>query len=270
MSETLVPAGALKNKAMNNIKKYNCFALYGIELSLLIWIENTLAFFENKNYPLKSISYDINRSKLGRKNIATFLKDFDHHYESLSLTLFYGKNLKKPSTWQYGVSYDTISKSLVLFAQSKIENDEELQLLFHQYLSEILQNTISHSGYSYYQEDYYDYYLGGTESMNLYKEDSLYFWNTFKPQNIDTFLNCKNVLRHIYKENILNKEHLKNYIDGIELALWVSKNNLGSLKPFGSENYLWVIPNEKIDFVAKKFLEHHLLVGVSENSALIW
>lgn len=93
---------------MNNIKKYNCFALYGVELSLLIWIENTLVFFENENYPLKSISYDIDRSKLGRKSIATFLKDFDHHYESLSLTLFYGENQKKPSTWQYGVSYDRI------------------------------------------------------------------------------------------------------------------------------------------------------------------
>ena len=106
--------------------------------------------------------------------------------------------------------------------------------------------------------------------MNLYKEDSLYFWNTFKPQNIDTFLTCKNVLRHIYKENILNKEHLKNYIDGIELPLWISENSLGCLKPFGKANYLWIIPNEKIDFVAKKFLEHQLLVGVSENRALKW
>lgn len=255
---------------MNNIKKYNCFALYGVELSLLIWIENTLVFFENENYPLKSISYDIDRSKLGRKSIATFLKDFEYHYESLSLTLFYGENQKKPSTWQYGVSYDTISKSLVLFFESKIENDKKLELLFHEYFSEILQNTISHSGYSYSQEDYYDYYLGGTESMNLYKEDSLYFWNTFKPQNIDTFLTCKNVLRHIYKENILNKEHLKNYIDGIELPLWISENSLGCLKPFGKANYLWIIPNEKIDFVAKKFLEHQLLVGVSENRALKW
>ena len=142
---------------MNNIKKYNCFALYGVELSLLIWIENTLVFFENENYPLKSISYDIDRSKLGRKSIATFLKDFEYHYESLSLTLFYGENQKKPSTWQYGVSYDTISKSLVLFFESKIENDKKLELLFHEYFSEILQITISHSGYSFSQEDDYDY-----------------------------------------------------------------------------------------------------------------
>lgn len=248
-------------------KNYYCFVLYGVSLSLKYWLEKTILLFSENKFPLKSVSYDKDRKKLGRKSIKSFLKEFENTYESYFITLFTGSNQKHPSTWSYGVSYDTLSEEMVFFFEDNIQYQEICKFL-DKYLSKILKNVIAHSGYSYNQIGRYDYSSGGSQDMNLYKEDSLYFWKILKPENLNLFLDNKMILRHIYKENILNEAHLNIEIDDIKLCEWIKKNDLGNLKAIGKGNYFWVIPDEKIDFVTKKFFENRILVGVSENRAI--
>ncbi|GAB0171112.1 hypothetical protein LSPCS325_45490 [Lysinibacillus sp. CTST325] len=73
--------------------------------------KKTVELFSNMGFPLKSVSYDVNYQKLERKSIKNFQSEFNEmdedYLESLfSFTLFKGKSMKVPSSWEYGIRFD--------------------------------------------------------------------------------------------------------------------------------------------------------------------
>ena len=70
-------------------KKRICFVLYGYKIDVLTLFDKLLPFYEEKNYPLKSVRYD-------------FLKDKSYRDEKLSILKFQEKRKKSDFYFFYG------------------------------------------------------------------------------------------------------------------------------------------------------------------------
>ena len=79
---------------------------------------------------------------------------------------------------------------------------------------------------------------------------------------LDEVVPNKNMYRHIYKQNILAKHHLEEKFDGLSLTEWIDKNNYGNIEKIGSENWLWIVPDEKLQELQIIFYKKGLLIGV--------
>jgi len=249
------------------------FALHGYENDILSWLRLTTNSYEVSNYSLKSVSYDIDYNKLQRKSLKTFYKiiEEDPIYpvdKLYSFTVFSGEKQKYPFTWHYGCRFDEPGKRLTLFFDSSY-GEENILSFYNEFLKTLLKDRTIWGGYLFFQEKYWHYPSGGGNfsglSQNFYKEDSDSWWKIWNSENGLGILNKKNqnLYRHIYKQNILSKHHMAEMFDGMLLVDWIEKNNYGTIKKIGMENWLWVVPEDKLYEIQVIFYNKKLLLGVN-------
>ena len=83
-----------------------------------------------------------------------------------------------------------------------------------------------------------------------------------KPENRLSTFSKNNMYRHIYKQNILSKQHMEELFDGLSLEKWIHLNNYGIVEKIGIENWLWIIPEDKLYEIQVAFYNKRLLLGV--------
>jgi len=136
----------------------------------------TTNYWDANGYPLKSVSYDIDRNKLQRnslKKIREVLeKDTDFPVDKLfSFTIFSGESQKYPDTWHYGCHFDEPSKGITIFFDSSY-GEENILMFIKGFLRELLRERSVWGGYLFYQENNYTYPFGDAYiSQNFYKEN---------------------------------------------------------------------------------------------------
>jgi hypothetical protein len=242
------------------------FALHGYDNDVLSWLNMVTFFFEDSNYLLKSVSYDINYSKRERKSLKIFYKTIQDNpafpiCKLFSFVVFTAEKQNIPITWHYGCDFDMPSKLLILFFDNSYEEVKILSF-YKKILQALLKDKVVQSGYLFYQSRHYSYPLGDEITQNFYKEDGQKWGELTHPKNIYNTLNKKNMYRHIYKQNILSKYHMEESFDKLLLAEWIDKNNYGSIEKIGIENWLWTVPEEKLHEIQVLFYNRHLLLGV--------
>ncbi|WP_149208381.1 hypothetical protein [Flavobacterium johnsoniae] len=237
--------------------------IYGYSSNISEWIKKSIKLFSEIGFTLKSVSYDINYEGLERKSLSKFLSEFDldkdGSVENLySFTIFYGKNLKHPDSWSYGVRFDKPSSSLQFFFDKSVENSAEIILKI---LQSYLEDKIINFGYFSLES------LAGREiSLNLYNEDNHSWWLALNPRNREILYNSSPKLRHIYPCNIINREFY-NYKDkDFSFNEWIKDSENGTLKKIGRENWLWIVPYSRLHEIGKMFYEKHLLIGVKDTT----
>lgn len=256
----------MQNNQLTNLRIG--FALNGYENDILSWLDVILDVFDSYNYPLKYVSYDIDYSKFERKTLKTFRKniigDLQLHIDKLySFTVFSAEKQNIPITYGYGCFFDMPSKVLVLFFDSSY-GETNVLFFYKEVLRCLLSDNIVQSGYLFYQKRHYDYPLGRSSlTQNFYNEDGNVWWMLMKPENRLSTFSKNNMYRHIYKQNILSKQHLEEHFDGLTLEKWICHNNYGIVEKIGIENWLWIIPEDKLYEVQVFFYNKHLLLGVS-------
>jgi hypothetical protein len=216
---------------------------------------------------LKSVSYDINFNRFERKSLRTFCTTLQGNPsfpvdKLYSFTVFAAEKQKFPITWHYGCNFDMPSKLLILFFDSSYE---EIKILpfYKVILQVLLKDKTVQSGYLFYQPRHCSYPIGTDDTtQNFYKEDGQKWGELTHPKNIQDTLNKKNMYRHIYKQNILSKYHLEEHFDNLSLTEWIDKNDYGNLERIGIENFLWTVPEEKLNEIQIFFYNKHLLLGV--------
>jgi len=257
----------MHNEQLTNF--YVGFALHGYENDILSWLKVVTTFFEGNNYPLMSVSYDINYSRVESKSLKIFYKNLqDNHNPILpvdklySFAAFAAEKQNIPMTWHYGCDFDMPNKLLILFFDNSYEEVKILSF-YKKILQVLLKDKVVQGGYLFYQQRAYSYPLGNEYlTQNFYKEDGQIWKILTHPKNLSDTLNKKNMYRHIYKQNILSKFHMDESFNGLPLAEWVDKNNYGGIEKIGIENWLWTVPEEKLHEIQVFFYNRHLLVGV--------
>ena len=147
---------------------------------------------------------------------------------------------------------------MVIYFDETYADDNNLIEFMIKYISIVLQNTQAVSGYFYTQQNEYTYFMGGANnSMNLFKECGLRWWNLYC--NKDSIIGK---FRHIYKMNLLSMNHLQIKIGDKLLPYWVKENNYGEIIKISPQNWLWTINMAKQTEIAKILYNQQLLVGV--------
>jgi len=257
----------MQNKHLKNLKIG--FSLEGYNNDILSWLEIATTFYRNNNYPLKSVSYDINYNKIERKSLKTFYRIVKENptfpvAKLYSFSVVMAENQNIPLTYHYGCSFDMPTKQLILFFDYSY-GEENVFSFYKKILITLLKDCKVHGGYLFYQDRHYDYPLGGVKlNRNFYKENEHTWWNLMKLGNREDTLNKKNMYRHIYKQNILSKYHLEETFNGLSLTKWIELNNYGFIEKIGEENWIWTVPEEKLYEIQVIFYDKKLLLGVSE------
>lgn len=255
----------MQNNQLTNLRIG--FALNGYENDILSWLEIVIDVFDSFNYPLKSVSYDIDYNKFERKTLKTFRKNIIDNLQLpidklYSFTVFSAEKQNIPLTYHYGCFFDVPSKLLVLFFDSSYSETRVL-MFYNKILQRLLNNKIVQSGYLFYQERHYDYPFGRSSlTQNFYNEDGNVWWMLMKPENRLSTFSKNNMYRHIYKQNILSKQHMEEHFDGLSLEKWIHLNNYGIVEKIGIENWLWIIPEDKLYEIQVAFYNKRLLLGV--------
>ena len=96
-------------------KKRICFVLYGYKIDVLTLFDKLLPFYEEKNYPLKSVDFDFFKGK-GYKSESLPLEKFLEKREadiSYNISnnykffhIFTAKRRREPLTWHYSFDYN--------------------------------------------------------------------------------------------------------------------------------------------------------------------
>jgi hypothetical protein len=264
----------------NELTNYQIgFTLHGYENEILSWLWDTVSFYGKSEYPLKSVSYDINRDKEQRKSLKKFQEvieaDADYPVDKLfSFTVFSGESQRFPDTWHYGCVFDEPRKELTMFFDSSYGEENVLKFI-REFLKEVLYKRSVWGGYLFYQELNYDYPVGDAYlTQGLYKEDGAAWGNLTRPGDISEMsienerkkmqevLNQKNKYRHIYTQTILSKYHLEEKFGEMSLAQWVEKNSYGIIEKIGIDNWLWSVPADKLYKIQTVFYNKKLLLGV--------
>jgi hypothetical protein len=55
---------------------------------------------------------------------------------------------------------------------------------------------------------------------------------------------------------------MEEKFDGISLTEWVDKKGYGSIEKIGQENWLWIVPKDKLHEIQVIFYDKGLLIGV--------
>ena len=260
-------------------ESYIGFALHGYENEILSWLWQTARFFEKSGYPVKSVTYDIDRNKVQRKSLKKFQEvienDTGYPVDKLySFQVFAGENLRYPATWNYGCKFDEPRKELVIFFDASYGEVNILRFI-KEFLKELLQDRCVWGGYLFYQEANYYYPIGDAYiSQNSYEEDGDVWASLTRPNTIyemsianekakmQAALNQKNKYRHIYPQTILSEHHLEEEFDGLPLTKWIEENSYGNVEKIGAGNWLWTIPTDMIQGIQVVFYDKNLLLGV--------
>ena len=249
-------------------KKRICFVLYGYKIDVLTLFDKLLPFYEEKNYPLKSIDFDFFKGK-GYKSESLPLEKFlekreaDISYNISSnyrfVHMFTAQRRREPLTWYYSFDYNDSVANIMFDA---IYEREHIFSFFKEILSLLLKDNKASLGYLFEQERSTTYLLGDTwaeHQMPIYKENAE-VWRRFRLS--DEFPHIENKYRHIYLQNILSTYHVEEMFDGIPFIQWVEKNAYGTVEKIGKENWLWCIPEEKQHEIQVIFYDKGLLIGV--------
>jgi len=261
------------------------FVLHGYENSILSWLKFTENFFEANGYPLKSVSYDINRHKFQRKSLKAFCKQLTEEPDFpvdwlYSFCAFAGASQKHPDTWYFGCEYDAPNQVLKLFFDTSFPKEDILSF-YKNYLNALLKTTAVWTGYLFDFRSNNMYSSGDIwNSLNYYKENAEP-WSklmdgfskhirgsdpkkedTIQRFNLDEVVPSKNMYRHIYEQNILSQQHMDEKFDGLSLTEWIDKNKYGAVEKIGTKNWLWTVPKEKLYEVQVAFYNKGLLLGV--------
>ena len=252
-------------------KKRICFVLYGYKIDVLTLFDKLLPFYEEKNYPLKSIDFDFFKGK-GYKSESLPLEKFlekreaDISYNISSnyrfVHMFTAQRRREPLTWYYSFDYNDSVANIMFDA---IYEREYIFSFFKEILSLLLKDNKASLGYLFEQERSTTYLLGDTwaeHQMPIYKENAE-VWRRFRLS--DEFPHIKNKYRHIYLQNILSTYHVEEMFDGIPFIQWVEKNAYGTVEKIGKENWLWCIPEEKQHEIQVIFYDKGLLIGVDRE-----
>ncbi|KAF2082733.1 hypothetical protein [Flavobacterium sharifuzzamanii] len=237
--------------------------IYGYSSDISVWIKKSIELFSEIGFILKSVSYDINYERFERKSLNKFLNEFDLDNEAsveklYSFTIFYGKNLKYPDSWSYGVRFDKPSSSLQIFFDKSVENSAEIILKI---LQSYLEDKIINFGYFSLESP-----AGRETSLNLYKEDNHSWWLALNPRNRQILYNSSPKLRHIYPCNIINRDFYYYKEKEFSFKEWIKDSENGTLKKIGSENWLWTVPHNRLHEIGKLFYEKNLLLGVKDTA----
>ena len=252
-------------------KKRICFVLYGYKIDVLTLFDKLLPFYEEKNYPLKSVDFDFFKGK-GYKSESLPLEKFLEKREadiSYNISnnykffhIFTAKRRREPLTWHYSFDYNDSVANIMFDA---IYEREHIFSFFKEILSLLLKDNKASLGYLFEQERSTTYSLGDTwaeHQMSIYKENAE-VWRRFRLS--DEFPYIKNRYRHIYLQNILSTYHVEEMFDGIPFIQWVEKNAYGTVEKIGKENWLWCIPEEKQHEIQVIFYDKGLLIGVDRE-----
>jgi len=79
---------------------------------------------------------------------------------------------------------------------------------------------------------------------------------------LEKLIEKKNLYRHIYKQNILSNYHFEEKFDGLLLEEWIKSNNYGTIDKIGMENWLWIVPEDKLYEIQVILCKKGLLIGV--------
>jgi hypothetical protein len=254
----------MRNNQLTNLRIG--FALHGYENDILSWLSMMTMLFEGADFPLKSVSYDINYSRRERKSLKTFYKTIQDNPtfpidKAYSFSVFAAEKQNIPITWHYGCNFDMPSKMLILFFDTCYDEANILSF-YKKCLQALLKDKAAQSGYLFYQPRHYDYPLGYDITQGYYKEDGRKWAELTQRKKIHDTLNKKNMYRHIYKQNVLSKYHLEEHFDNLTLTEWIDKNNYGNIEKIGIESWLWTVPEEKLNEIQMFFYNKHLLLGV--------
>ena len=242
--------------------------IYGYCGSVSEWIKKSIELFSNNGFPLKSVSYDVNYQKLERKSLEKFQSEFNGMDEGnverlFSFTIFKGKSMKVPSSWEYGIRFDKPSRELQIFFNTSLEINH-IQILVN-LLKDYLDDKIVNFGYFSYETIW-----GKGESLDLYMEDNHIWWRALNPRNRDILYNSSPKLKHIYPVNIINREFLEYEDATFSFKNWIQAPGNGILEEIGQGNWLWIVPEERLHEIGKFFYEKKLLIGVKgENFGLV-
>ncbi|MGG4195785.1 hypothetical protein [Paenibacillus sp. UNC217MF] len=238
--------------------------IYGYCGSVAEWIKKSVELFSNNGFPLKSVSYDVNYQKLERKSLNKFQSEItEMNEESLenlfSFTIFKGRSMKVPSSWEYGVRFDKPSRELQIFFNTSLEMNHTQTLV--NLLKAYIDDKIINFGYFSY-----DTIWSKGESLDLYMEDNHSWWLALNPRNRDILYNSSPKLRHIYPINIINREFLEYEDATFSFKDWVKNPEHGALEEIGQGNWLWTVPGERLHEIGKLIYDKKLLIGVKGQS----
>lgn len=178
--------------------------------------------------------------------------------ELFSFTVFQGKSMKDPETWDYGAWYDSPSRNLILFLTDN--GSESLEILIDM-IKFYLEDTIVDFGYLYYCG--MDYALGSQRhSLGLYKENNNKWWEFINPRNRDCLFDLNGKIRHVYTLNLIREELLYYSNNSFDFYSWVNNGHNGSLEKISKRNWLWKVPAKRLHEIGKVLYEQKLLLGV--------
>ncbi len=252
------------NKKRVLTHNYVCFAINGYKEDLLQWINKTVIFFKESGFILKRVLFDRVLNDNSRMYSYSLSRFFEYTNDNIDYKLLYPfiihyiENAKVATTEHYGCFYNQEEEVLVIYFDETYADDNNLIEFMIKYISIVLQNTQAVSGYFYTQQNEYTYFMGGADnSMNLFKECGLRWWNLYC--NKDSIIGK---FRHIYKMNLLSMNHLQIKIGDKLFPDWVKENNYGEIIKISPQNWLWTINMAKQPEIAKILYNHQLLVGV--------
>ncbi|MCL2225551.1 MAG: hypothetical protein FWB96_11350 [Defluviitaleaceae bacterium] len=256
------------------------FAVNGYKNNILDWLSLTIKCFEEHGFPLKSVSYDIDYNRYERKSLKTFYKkineDISYPTDKLySFSVFSGVTQKYPDTWYYGCFYDEPWQELNLFFDTSFP-EKDVLAFYKNYLQVLLNNCTAWTGYSYDLPCNNAYEYGNAFDIHYntrYKEFGgnwghatrgvyNHLGHSVGRATYEEAVPPGNKYRHIYKQNLLSKAHMEEKFGKMLLPEWVEKNNYGIIEKIGMENWLWIIPEDKLYELQVIFYDKGLLIGV--------
>lgn len=238
-----------------------CFSLHGYKETTLDWFYESLNIFNSFQLPVKAVNYDVERNKVVTKKIEVFCNEMNgFDIESFfSFSIFHGRNIRQPATWEYGVYYDKPTRTMVVFFDENSErcSVEIVENIIRTYL---LKNVVDF-GYFYYGGT--EYAMGsGRYSFDLYEEDNSAWWNIMNPRNRDVLFNLNGRIRHVYPLTLISEKLLYYKNESFYFYEWVQNGCNGKIEKFGKGNWLWELPQDRLYDIGKVLYEQKLLLGV--------
>ena len=147
--------------------------------------------------------------------------------------------------------------------------DKEMADSCQDLLDEIISEVTEDSGQVYgivYERPFSkgpDMYTYGMSAGLGYSEEEMK-----EADNIGAWMNERMALnrhlegyfRDIYSENIVSQNHVNSMIEGMTLAEWIEKNNIGVLKPLSDKVYRWSAPQSQIEKARMAIKANSLLI----------
>lgn len=183
--------------------------------------------------------------------IETTLEDLDRQIKSGDATAFrlYRQGAKQPWEASFGYMTDEFGSFHHIDAQFPSNaGDGELLTSFFIKLAQILRAPY---GITYATANALDafYYATGDNFVTVFPYENSIRWQQETPglyQGDSRYTHS--LLRMVYSHNLLNSNHMRLQIDGIDLKEWILNSvNRGALKELDNNLILWCVDNGFID-----------------------